>query len=108
MISALTKASRIFGREKFLAAAQKAESFLDKHLRKDDGRLFLRWCDGEAAYDGQLEDYAFYSLSMLSLYRSTFLEEYLEKAVQAADLMISLFFDREHGGFSSIPAKARP
>ena len=99
MISALTKASRIFGREKFLAAAQKAESFLDKHLRKDDGRLFLRWCDGEAAYDGQLEDYAFYSLSMLSLYRSTFLEEYLEKAVQAADLMISLFFDREHGGF---------
>lgn len=99
MISALTKASRIFGQEKFLAAAKKAESFLDTHLRKDDGRLFLRWCDGEAAYDGQLEDYAFYSLSMLSLYRSTFLEAYLKKAVQAADLMISLFFDREHGGF---------
>lgn len=99
MISALTKSSRIFGRKTFLYAAQKAESFLDKHLRKNDGRLFLRWCGEEAAYDGQLEDYAFYSLAMLSLYRSTFLEEYLKKAVQAADLMISLFFDREHGGF---------
>lgn len=99
MISALSKASLIFQCSEYLDAAKKAERFLDQYLRKENGHLFLRWCDGEAAYDGNLDDYACYCLAMLSLYRATFSDYYLKRAVQGANLMISLFFDTEHGGF---------
>lgn len=99
MISALSEAASVFGRRDYLKTARKAEAFLDRYLRKENGLLFLRWCDGEAAYDGQLDDYAFYCLAMLSLYRATFSDDYLRKAIQAASHMISLFYDVQHGGF---------
>ncbi|MBS7007692.1 thioredoxin domain-containing protein [Anaerostipes sp.] len=108
MIAALSRSALVLGRRNDLEAAKKAESFLDRHLRKENGLLFLRWCDGEAAYDGQLDDYAFYSLAMLALYRTTFSVEYLKKAVQAADHMISLFYDTEHGGFFLYSKESEP
>lgn len=99
MISALSEAASVFGRSDYLKTARKAEAFLDRYLKKENGLLFLRWCDGEAAYDGQFDDYAFYCLAMLSLYRVTFSDDYLKKAIQAAGHMISLFYDAQHGGF---------
>lgn len=99
MISAFSKAALVFGRTDYLESAKRAESFLERHLKKENGLLFLRWCEGEAAYDGQLDDYSFYCLAMLSLYRATFSDDYLKKALQAAGHMISLFYDTEQGGF---------
>lgn len=99
MISALSKAALVFGRTDYLESAKRAESFLERYLKKENGLLFLRWCEGEAAYDGQLDDYAFYCLAMLSLYRATFSDDYLKKALQAAGHMISLFYDTKQGGF---------
>ena len=63
-----------------------------------NNRLYLRYCDGEAAYAGQLSDYAVYALALLELYRGTFKVEYLKEAVLRAGQMRDYFEDKRDGG----------
>ncbi len=98
-IAAFAKAGRIFGRLDYVKQAQKACTFIHDNLTHADGDLCVRWCDGEAAFDGQLDDYAFYCCALLELYESTFSVKYLEKAVSYAKKMVDKFFDRCEGGF---------
>ena len=62
-------------------------------------QLYLRYRDGEAAYVGQLEDYAVYALALLELYRTTFDVKYLQAAVHRAEQMVELFEDKNKGGY---------
>ena len=71
--------------------------FLRERLVKD-GRLLVRYRDGDAAGEGKLEDYACYSLALLALYRVTFQMDYLKRAVAWTKLLLEQFFDRENGG----------
>lgn len=113
MIAALAKAARIFGGSaeesktslgaKYRTAAEKAQQFIEKHLTKEDGQLYARWRDGEAAHDGKLDDYAFYAWALLELYETTLNAEYLKKAVSVADLMMRNFYDRDQNGFYFSP-----
>ena len=41
-------------------------------MTDETGRLYHRFCDGEAALDGQLDDYAAYCLALVELYGRTF------------------------------------
>lgn len=68
-------------------------------MTDQNGRLYLRWRDGEAAHIGQLEDYAVYALALLELYRAAFEPEYLNEAICRARQMIELFEDQENGGY---------
>ena len=63
-----------------------------------DGRLLVRYRDGDAAGEGKLEDYACYSLALLALYRVTFQTDYLKRAAAWTKLLLEQFFDRENGG----------
>lgn len=47
--------------------AVKAADFIEEHMTDEDDRLYLRYRDGNAANDGQLDDYAAYSLALLTL-----------------------------------------
>lgn len=99
MISAFAKGFRVLGDERFLAAARDCRRFVDRYLRDEDGRLFVRYRDGEAAVAGQLADYAYYSWSLLELYAASFDPSCLRDAVFFAESMVELFSDAERGGY---------
>lgn len=98
-IFALAQAGEALKNRGYLDAAKKAQAFLQRTMTKPGGRLHLRYCDKEAAYPGQLDDYAAYALALTALYRSTFDVSYLEEALLYARQMMKLFEDRENGGF---------
>lgn len=98
MIAAFSNAYGVLGIPAWLDAAEKAEQFLSENLLKD-GRLLVRYRDGEAAGEGKLDDYAFYIFGLLSLYQVTYKTSYLKKAVSLAEVMLEQFFDPENGGF---------
>ena len=99
MIAALAKAGSLQDGETYLNAARRTKDFIDRYMKKKDGRLFLRWRDGEAAIDGQLDDYAFYAYGLISLYQATWDVQYFIESIAVAEKMVELFFDAEAGGF---------
>lgn len=98
MICACAKAGAVLGETEYVDLAVRAEAFIRKNLAKN-GRLMVRYRDGDAAGEGKLDDYACYILALLELYRVTFQEDYLARASMWAETMIEQFFDRERGGF---------
>lgn len=98
MISACAKAGAVLGEKKYVDMAVRAEEFISTALVRN-GRLLVRYRDGDGAGEGKLDDYACYSLALLELYRVTFQTDYLARAVCWADKMIEQFLDRERGGF---------
>lgn len=99
MIVALAQTGWLLNDPKYLNAAKKAQTFISKHLTDTNNRLRLRWRDGESAHDGQLDDYAFYALALLALYRVTLDTSYLLSAIKVAEQILSLFSDDSNGGF---------
>jgi uncharacterized protein YyaL (SSP411 family) len=99
MTAALAKAGHALERPDYLTAAERAMRFIESALTRPDGRLYVRWREGEAAGDGYLDDYAFVCLALLSLYDATLKAEYLEKAAGCAETMCRLFEDAQNGGF---------
>ena len=97
MIAALANAYLVLGEQRYLQAAKQAASFIETHMAAD-GRLLLRWRDGEAAHMAQIDDYAFYVLALTSLYRATFDPVYLEQANRWATVLLDCFEDRQNGG----------
>ena len=98
MICACAKAGAVLGETEYVDLAVRAEAFIRKNLARN-GRLMVRYRDGDAAGEGKLDDYACYILALLELYRVTFQEDYLARASAWAETMIEQFFDRERGGF---------
>lgn len=99
MIAALAIGGRVAGKDKYTQAAEKAYLFLEKHLRREDGRLLVRYCDGEADYLAYLDDYAYLIWALIELYETTYKPVYLEKALNMTERMLSLFWDKKDGGF---------
>lgn len=98
-ILALARAGVALKEERYLRAAKKAQEFIEERMNGKDGRLYLRFRDGEAAHPGMLEDYAVYALALLELYRVDFCVEYLSNAIHRAKQMLQFFEDQEDGGF---------
>ncbi len=80
MIGALARAGSVLGRKDYISAATKAAEFIWRELRPD-GILQHRWKDGEARFDAYLESYAFLIKGLLALYRATYAEEWLSRAI---------------------------
>ena len=98
-IIAFAAAGSVLDDTRYLDGAVKAYEFIKAYMTDERGRLFLRFCDGEAAHAGQLDDYAVYALALTELYSRTFDTKYLKEAVRYAGQMIDLFEDKESGGF---------
>ncbi len=98
-IIALARAGLILGNTRYTDAAVRAQNFIHSNMTDEKNRLFLRYCDGEAAHDGQLDDYAVYALALFELYRCTFEAKHLKEAVLRAKQMIKYFEDKENGGY---------
>lgn len=98
MIAALSYGGRVFKNKNYIEAAKRAVEFILNNLVREDGRLLARYRDGEAAYLGYLEDYAFLIWGLIEIYESTLEDVYLSKALELNSEMLRLFSD-EKGGF---------
>ena len=96
---ALAKAGQVLEESSYLDAAVRIHVFIERKMVDGNDRLYLRYRDGDAAYVGQLEDYAVYALALLELYRATFDAKYLQAAVHRAEQMVELFEDKANGGY---------
>lgn len=98
MITAFAKAGAVLNEDRYVEKAVQAEAFIHSRLLRD-GRLMVRYRDGESAGEGKLDDYACYAQALLELYEVTFETGYLSRACEIAWTMVQQFFDEKHGGF---------
>ncbi len=104
MISALARASMVLGDEEYLRAAEKAAGFILDTLLVE-GELLRRYRDGEARYEGGLDDYSFLVQGLLDLYGAGHNPHYLHHAIRLTEKMIENFRD-DDGGFYDSPESA--
>lgn len=98
MICALSMLYRVTGEKCYLEAAIKAEEFLENHLIKGD-ILYVSFRDGKLSVKGFLDDYAYYTAALISLYEVTSDTDYLERARQICKEAERQFKDKEGGGY---------
>ncbi|HID28673.1 MAG TPA: thioredoxin domain-containing protein [Desulfobacterales bacterium] len=98
MIAAFAKGYQVFGEQAYADAAERAAGFILENIRASDGRLLRRYRQGDAAYPGYLDDYAFLVWGLTELYEATFDIRYLEEAVALNEAMTDIFWDRQDGG----------
>jgi uncharacterized protein YyaL (SSP411 family) len=99
MIAALARGAVVLDDEEYAEAAARAVHFIGDKLQREDGRLLARYRDGEAAFLGYLDDYAFLIWGLLELYEATFNADYLMHAIELQEQQFALFWDKENGGF---------
>ncbi len=90
-IAALARAGAILERPGWIDAAETAYHFIITTSVTGDGRLLHRYCDGEAAISGMLDDYAFLLWGLLELYEATYEPRYLDQACTLADTVLAHF-----------------
>lgn len=98
MIAAFARAARQLKKASLLEAALHACDFLLKNLHRGEGRLYTRWRQGHQAFEGTLDDYAFFTWGLLECYSTTFNPFYLQQADMIGRKMLDLFFDEREGG----------
>ena len=98
MIAALSRASRILKKPRYIETAVKAALFLKNNLYVD-GRLMHRYRDGEVKVDGYLEDYAFLMWGLLELYEATLNSDWLKWGYELNQKLLDKYWDEENGGF---------
>ncbi len=98
MLRAFAFAARVLESENYRRVAEKNASFLLEKL-KVDGRLRRSYKDGQARFNGYLEDYACVADGLLTLYEATFEMCWLKEAAALTDAVLELFWDAEKGTF---------
>jgi uncharacterized protein YyaL (SSP411 family) len=98
MISGLARASAALGEPRYADLARRAADYLIATMNVD-GRLMHRLRDGEARFDGYLEDYAFFAAGLIDLHDATFDVKYLKEAARLVTEAGRLFWDEEGGGY---------
>ncbi|MGH8004236.1 MAG: thioredoxin domain-containing protein [Limisphaerales bacterium] len=99
MIAAFARGAQVLDEPQYALAAKRAADFVLKTLRDGRGRLLKRYRDGEAALDGQLDDYAFMVWGLIELYEASFEVRFLEEALKLNEAMLTHFWDKQNGGF---------
>ncbi|MBC2724678.1 MAG: thioredoxin domain-containing protein, partial [Desulfosporosinus sp.] len=99
MIAALAKGAQVFGNRSYFEAAEKAANFILTHLQRGDGRLKARYREGDSAYLGYLDDYAFFIWGLLELYSASGNPQFLKTALQLQEDQDRLFWDEKSGGY---------
>lgn len=107
MIDALAYGYHVLGEARYLAAASKAAGFILETMRKPDGELWHTYTAGVVKQDAYLDDYAFFVRGLLTLYRATDEERWLDSAKTLTNRMLQQFWDNKNGGFFYTKADAK-
>ena len=99
MIDALARAGQKMGKPEYTHAALRAADFVLANLRKKDGNLYRAWREGKAEIAAYFEDYAFMIQGLVSTFRATKENKYLQAAKELATQAKKLFWDQEHSGY---------
>ena len=104
-ISALALGYRVLGDARYLQAAQQAVKFiLAKMYQPENGQLLRRYCEGDAAVNAFLDDYAFLAQALLDLFEAKPEAWLLKFAVDLAKRGLARFEDESASGFFSTEA----
>ncbi len=98
MLASFSEAGAILKRPDYTRAAERNAEFVLSELRRD-GLLLRTWKDGQAKFNGYLEDYAFLIDGLLTLYETTGQLRWFTEALSLTERMIEEFWDAENGGF---------
>ena len=99
-IAAFAQAGAVLGQPQYIDVAEHVAEFLLTNLRSADGRLLRTWGEeGGAKLPAYLEDYAYLTDALVSLYEATFAPRWIEAALELAKQMIQHFADDAEGGF---------
>ena len=98
MLASFAEAAAILDRVDYLEIARRNARFVLENLRRDE--LLLRtYKDATAKLNAYLEDYAFLSDGLLTLYEATGELRWFEATLSITDKMIEEFWDEQNGGF---------
>ena len=75
--------------------------FILDRMREGDGRLLHSFKDGQAKFNGYLDDYANLVDGLTRLYEATGEPRWIDAALDLARVMIAEFADPEQGASSS-------
>ena len=98
MITAFAKGYQVFGIQSYADTARMAADFILKNLKTSNDRLLRRYRQGNTAYPGYLDDYAFLIAGLLDLYEAIFEVSYLKEAIDLNEAMVDMFWDNRNGG----------
>ena len=98
MIGAMARAAAVFDEPGWLAAAERAWSFVVDRM-SDGDRLWHAARDGKVRNAGMLEDYANMAQAGLVLFEVTGAAAHLERARAWAATLDQFFWDAEQGGY---------
>ncbi|WP_430816742.1 thioredoxin domain-containing protein [Carboxylicivirga sp. RSCT41] len=93
MIKGLCEAYQAFGEENHKALAEKAMTYLLKHVKQENGALLRTSKNGISKIDAFLDDYAFMIDALIALYEITFNEGYLNEAKELSQYTIEHFYN---------------
>jgi uncharacterized protein len=103
MLRSFAFAARVLDREDYREVAERNAAFLLEKLRSG-GRLRRSYKDGQARFNGYLEDYAMVADGLVALYEATFETRWLSEAESLCDAVLELFWDEERRSFYDTPA----
>ncbi len=86
LIHSFAEAGRSFSNNDYLEIAEQAAGFIGQNLW-DEGILKRRWREGEARFDGTLDDYAFMIHGLLTLFEADRGTKWLEFALTLTDIL---------------------
>ncbi len=108
MISAFARAHEALCTEGYRKVAVDGLDFIFEKFKQKEGiGLYHTYKNGQAQYDGFLEDYAYLIEALLDVYGITFDKQYLEIAKQYTDYTIENFFDESANLFYFTSAKQK-
>ncbi|MCB8959652.1 MAG: thioredoxin domain-containing protein [Ardenticatenales bacterium] len=100
MLAAFAEAGRVLNRPDYTTVAAENALFLQRVMRRDNGRLLRTWKAGhEPKLNGYLEDYAYLADGLLALYQTTFDERWYSWAIELIEIARTHFRDEAAGGF---------
>lgn len=104
MLAGFAEAARVLENEEYRSVAVQNAEFLLQALRDESGRLYHTWSplDERARVPGLLEDYAYLTNALATVYEATFDSRWLEEAETLATRMHAEFWDAERGGFFDV------
>ncbi len=98
MIKGMACAARYLNNNDCLHSAQRAVDFIRDQMFVD-GRLLATYKDGKARLMAYLDDYAFLLDGVIQLLQAKWRTTDLDFAITLAEVILTHFEDREHGGF---------
>src|SRR5215211_7238566 len=102
MLRSFALAARVLNREDYREVAERNAAFLLEKLLVE-GRLRRSYKEGQARFNGYLEDYAMVADGLLALYEATFDGRWLAEAASLADAILELFWDEGSSAFYDTP-----